>query len=206
MPTGADKGIWRRLRLIPFTVTIPDNQQDRHLLDKLRAELPGIFAWAVRGCLDWQKQGLGCPEEVRIATHLYRLDMDMLADFIVECCLTDRDHSVSAGELYPVYIKWAERNGERLMSRKALGQRLAERGFTKRRTNTGTLYVGLSLSDTNKQRPHRRRSNNPSAAEESPTATPTKKTRGPSDHRGSATKGWFMGAVERLRGGTGDDE
>jgi putative DNA primase/helicase len=58
---GTDEGIWRRLRLVPFTVQIPTEEQDRDLLVKLRAELPGILRWAVEGCLDWQRNGLKPP-------------------------------------------------------------------------------------------------------------------------------------------------
>src|SRR4029077_1878469 len=51
---GTDKGIWRRIRLVPFNVTIPDADQDKELPNKLRCELPGILAWALKGCLEWQ--------------------------------------------------------------------------------------------------------------------------------------------------------
>ena len=57
--TGTDHAIWERIRLIPFTVTIPKEQRDTTLPDKLLAELPGILAWAVQGCLTWQQEGLG---------------------------------------------------------------------------------------------------------------------------------------------------
>ena len=46
---GTDHGIWRRIKLIPFTVIIPDDQQDKELLNKLLAELPGILNWALAG-------------------------------------------------------------------------------------------------------------------------------------------------------------
>src|SRR5215207_8770948 len=56
--------IWRRVKLIPFDVIIPEGVQDRHLNQKLQTELPGILAWLVRGCLRWQRDGLKEPEEV----------------------------------------------------------------------------------------------------------------------------------------------
>jgi putative DNA primase/helicase len=71
---GGDYAAWRRIKLVPFTVTIPDEEKDRNLPAKLRAEWPGILAWAVRGCLDWQKYGLGEPEAVRAATDAYRAE------------------------------------------------------------------------------------------------------------------------------------
>ena len=78
---GTDHSIWRRIRLVPFNVTIPDEQQDRQLPEKLRAEYPGILAWAVRGCLDWQRHGLGIPEEIKHATQNYRSEMDIIGTF-----------------------------------------------------------------------------------------------------------------------------
>ena len=69
---GTDLAIWRRIRLIPFLVTIPEEKQDRELVSKLKEELPGILNWAIKGCLAWQKDGLGVPEEVKAATDEYR--------------------------------------------------------------------------------------------------------------------------------------
>jgi len=69
---GTDKGIWRRIRLIPFEVEIPEKQQDPKLLDKLIEEAPGILAWAVRGCLQWQQSGLGCRRLSRMLVELIK--------------------------------------------------------------------------------------------------------------------------------------
>jgi putative DNA primase/helicase len=69
---GTDVGIWRRIRLIPFTVVFPDHKQDKTLPEKLREELRGLLAWAIAGCLEWQKSGLGVPDEITKATGDYR--------------------------------------------------------------------------------------------------------------------------------------
>src|SRR5690606_27269542 len=79
---GTDNGIWRRLRLIPFNQRFwdpnrgesgpPELQADSRLKDKLRPELAGIVAWLVRGCIEWQREGLGQPDEVTAATAEYR--------------------------------------------------------------------------------------------------------------------------------------
>jgi len=79
---GTDEGIWRRIRLVPFTVVIPEEEQDTTVPEKLRAELPGILAWAVRGCLAWQQEGLPVPEEVQQATAGYREEMDTFGRFL----------------------------------------------------------------------------------------------------------------------------
>jgi hypothetical protein len=84
---GTDHAIWRRIKLVPFEVTIPEAEQDKKLAAKLRAELPGILSWIVRGCLEWQRYGLGESEEVKAATTSYRDDMDNLAGFIQDRCV-----------------------------------------------------------------------------------------------------------------------
>src|SRR5215212_3006671 len=84
---GTDHAIWRRLKLVPFDVTIPEAEQDKRLAAKLRDELPGILAYIVRGCLEYQREGLGEPEEVKAATASYRSDMDVLANFIEDRCV-----------------------------------------------------------------------------------------------------------------------
>lgn len=126
---GTDHGIWRRIRLIPFIVTIPENERDPDLGEKLKAELPGILAWAVKGCLDWQEQGLGVPEKVRSATAAFRDEMDVLGGFLTDLCAVEADATGKSAELYAAYKKWAEENGERVMSQKSLAMRLVERGF-----------------------------------------------------------------------------
>jgi len=142
---GTDHAIWRRIRLVPFTVTIPDEEQDKALNDKLREELPGILAWAVRGCLAWQKQGLGAPEEVLNATQDYKNEMDTLGSFLEECCVQEAYAHVTSKALYQAYEQWCEANGEDPMSQRALGLRLQERGFVKERTSHFRGWQGLGL-------------------------------------------------------------
>jgi putative DNA primase/helicase len=131
--------------LIPFTVVIPDDEQDHRLLERLATETPGILSWAVRGCCAWQERGLGMPEEVRDATAAYRRDMDLLADFLGDRCVVDPMASVAAADLYPAYVDWAEEVGEKAMSQKALGGYLRERGFEPVRTETARGWVGVRL-------------------------------------------------------------
>jgi putative DNA primase/helicase len=146
--SGVDNGIWRRIRLIPFAVTIPENEVDPALPDKLRAELPGILNWALQGCLLWQEEGLGMPDEVRAAVDEYRGEMDVLAGFIADCCFEGKQYLAGATDLYKTYQVWAEQNGERVLSQKAFGSKLADRGFEKTRPGSGrTVWVGLGLRD-----------------------------------------------------------
>ena len=142
---GADHGIWRRIRLLPFTVTIPDEERDPQLSTRLLAELPGILAWAVRGCLDWQRHGLPIPAVVRAATDDYRSDMDVIGRFVEEQCIVHPRATVSASALYQAYEAWCAANGEHAVSQTAFGERLNQRGIGKTRTGRGILRTGIGL-------------------------------------------------------------
>lgn len=141
---GTDHGIWRRIRLIPFTVQIPKDEQDPKLLDALTAELPGILAWAVAGCILWQKHGLGAPPEVEAATTAYRCEMDTLGAFLDECCEIAPDHSEPARSLYARYVAWCEDMRERAQTQRSFGLRLTERGYGSVKSGT-TSRIGLRL-------------------------------------------------------------
>jgi putative DNA primase/helicase len=141
---GQDHAIWRRLRLIPFLATIPDDQQDKQLPQKLRAERSGILKWCVEGCLAWQREGLGDIQEVSAATNEYRHDSDILAEFFAERCELVPELKVKSAELYGAYSDWAEYAGEKRMTRKRLGDLLRARGFEKFMSD-GAWWRGLGL-------------------------------------------------------------
>ncbi len=143
---GTDHAIWRRIRLIPFDVIIPKEEQDPRLPEKLRSELPGILAWAVEGCLEWQRDGLGEPAEVRAATEGYRAEQDVLAAFFGECCMIREGTWAPFKELYAAYVEWAEDSGERPESKRRFGSRLTERGFENGRgTDNVAVRRGIGL-------------------------------------------------------------
>jgi putative DNA primase/helicase len=144
---GTDKAIWNRIKLIPFEVTIPEAEQDKHFEEKLKPELAGILAWAVRGCLEWQENGLGVPGEVKRATESYREEMDTLGNFIKERCVKGPTAVVGSKEFNESYCKWCEENGERALSQRQVGTQLGKRGFTKdRNSKTGRIeWYGLGL-------------------------------------------------------------
>jgi putative DNA primase/helicase len=130
---GTDSAIWDRVRLIPFTVSISPEERDPELVDKLLAELPGILAWSVAGCLHWHRRGLGAPTAVTEATDTYRKDSDTLGAFLEECCdvaIGHGDVATPATELYLAYRKWAEIGGEYVLPQTTFGRRLEERGIT----------------------------------------------------------------------------
>jgi len=115
LPTirGTDEAIWRRIRLVEFGVTIPAEERDQHLAEKLRRELPGILNWAIEGCLAWQTNGLGNPDAVVQATAGYRDEMDVLGGFLADACVTTESAKAKASQLYDAYTSWAATNGER---------------------------------------------------------------------------------------------
>jgi putative DNA primase/helicase len=142
---GTDNGIWRRIRLVPFTVSIPEDQQDKELPAKLEAELPGILNWALLGCLEWQQNGLAAPDVVNRATAEYREEMDLVGGFIEECCIIAQCHKARAVDLYGAYQRWAEQAGEHPASQRAFGTALAARGF-ERKSSNGTWYLGIGMA------------------------------------------------------------
>ena len=142
---GTDPAIRDRVRHVPFTVRIADDELDPQLPSKLLAELPGILAWAVRGCIAWQQMGLGQPESVRLATAEYRAQMDTLAAFFSDRCLENINASASAKALYEAYKSWCADSGEKPETQKAFGPRLTERGFGHRRTKSGWQWLGVGL-------------------------------------------------------------
>lgn len=148
-PTIRDptEGAWRRVRLIPFDVAIPKEERDRKMPEKLRAELPGILAWAVRGCADWLKNGLSTPPEVIEATATYRVEQDILAGFLADCCVIGDGIEVSTKELGTAYKAWCEASGEEPMSTTLFGRCLTERGFAGARGHRGgRVRKGLALA------------------------------------------------------------
>jgi putative DNA primase/helicase len=138
------EGFWRRVRMIPFTVSIPKEKQDPMLMVKLREELPGIMAWAVHGCLMWQQEGLESPEEVRLATNQYRDRQDPFRRFLDECCDIQADARVRTSELQAAYDEWARGNRETMLNSKELMVAMLERGFQSRKSSV-MYYEGLHL-------------------------------------------------------------
>jgi P4 family phage/plasmid primase-like protien len=130
-----DDAIWKRLKLVPFDVRISDDELDRQLPDKLRAEYPGVLTWAVRGCMSWFRDGgLGDPPEVSTAGQEWREHDDPLKDFIEDCCEMAPELFVGASELATAYDWWAKQNKERFsLNREAFNERLLSKGYRQNR-------------------------------------------------------------------------
>jgi putative DNA primase/helicase len=141
---GSDDGIWRRLHLVPFTVTIPLEERDKTLPGKLQAELPGILNWAVKGCLEWQEMGLQPPRSILEAVAEYKSEMDILGQWVEEKCVVDPGVKVQSSVAYDDYKRWAMSNGYQLLSHNAFSRRLKER-YRKEKNRDGTFYHGLRM-------------------------------------------------------------
>jgi putative DNA primase/helicase len=141
---GTDHAIWRRIKLIPFTVTFADDKQDKNLPDKLREESEGILAWAVRGCLEWQAKGLLPPDAISAATADYRTEQDPIGRFINERCLTIGTIRVKFSDLYAAFEEWCKDGGEPCVSKKLVGEYLQNRGY-ERKVSNGKWYLGITL-------------------------------------------------------------
>lgn len=125
-------GIWRRMQLVPWAVTIPDDEVDRKLGDRMRgAEASGIFNRLLDGLLDWLEHGLIQPESVRKATRAYRDDSDDLGRFLSAICEVADVPEVRCGsrELYELYSAWAEAAGGATWTIKGFKGAMTDKGF-----------------------------------------------------------------------------
>jgi putative DNA primase/helicase len=145
--TGTDKAIWRRIHLIPFDVMIPEDERIRDYFDTvLRDELPGILAWAVQGCVTWQREGgLRPAEDVVVAVDEYKVDMDRIGAFLNDECVRAKDKRVRAGEVYAAYQDWCREGGMQPLNITRFGRKLTERGLQKERKGGKVWYLGFVL-------------------------------------------------------------
>jgi putative DNA primase/helicase len=145
---SVDKAISRRMNIVPFTVTISDDEKVKDLADILLAdEGPGILQWAIDGCLDWQKQGLAPPAAVTDATKDYLKTEDVLQSWIDERCVRDGGAATLSCLLFEDWKRWAEKRNEFVGSNKAFTQMLEGLGFEKIHSRDGERWKGLRLFD-----------------------------------------------------------
>jgi putative DNA primase/helicase len=142
---SVNKAIRRRLKLIPFTVTIRDEQRDPDLPEKLKAEWGGILAWMIKGCLIWQEKGLIVPKTVTDATEGYLGDEDAIARWIAACCEKDPQAETAFGDLFRSWSTWAEQMREYVGSSKNFSAELERRGFESQHGRKGAMVRGLRL-------------------------------------------------------------
>lgn len=138
--------MWRRVRLIPFEVQIPEAEQDRHLGQKIKAtELPGVLNWLLEGCCAWQEEGLQPPRGVVAATADYRQEQDVLGRFLEEACELNSADVTLGKDLYAAYNTWCGDTGERPVTLREFNARLDERGsFARDKGERGVRWHGVS--------------------------------------------------------------
>ena len=147
---GTDDGIWRRLVFIPFLVQIPDSKKDLNLKDKLLREAPGILNWAVDGALMWQQEGLknDIPEIVKSSNKSYRKEMDVIGNFLEDCCDLGENERDNFKDISTAFIAWEDIYGYN-MSKRKLSRELSQR-FDKMKSNGEIVYKGISIKSQNK--------------------------------------------------------
>ncbi|MBA3325752.1 MAG: hypothetical protein H0T41_11000 [Rhodobacteraceae bacterium] len=142
---SVDEAMKRRLHMVPFTVKIPEAMRDKRLPDRLLAERDGILAWALIGCLEWQRTGLRPPPAVMAATKDYFEAEDTLARWIGERCVKGPQHTEGSAALYSSWKAWAEASGEYARSMKRFSETLSARGFQKWDTREVRGFRGIAL-------------------------------------------------------------
>lgn len=141
-------GFWRRIVLIGFTRQFPESERipdlDRQIIEK---ELPGVLAWMVEGCLDWQKHGLQVPASIAVAVNTYRRDTDLMGEWIDACCTASTGAEDSINALFTSYEMFLKEANTKAPSRNTFGRQLVQRGFSKRKSNGLVLYTGIALQN-----------------------------------------------------------
>lgn len=146
-PATADSsyGFWRRVRMIPFSVRIPEIDQDPKLLERLLAEMPGILTWLVQGALLWKENGLGSAKSVEEATDSYRNPQNDLAAFVEACCQKGNGLRIQAKLLYERYSQWCASERARPLRQVEFGQRMQGLGWGTTKISVN-FYEGLALN------------------------------------------------------------
>ena len=140
------EAIRRRLNLVPLAVTIPPEERDPQLPDKLKAEWPAILRWAIDGCLEWQRIGLAQPHAVVAATEEYFLEEDSLTQWVDDSIVIDPLNFESSSDLFASWRIWAERAGLAPGTQRAFVQTLQNHGYQPLRRNKSRGFIGIRLS------------------------------------------------------------
>lgn len=141
-------GLWRRINLVSWSVIVKEEEQDKHLFDKLKGELSGVLNWALSGLQDYLKNGLQPPQSVVNDTAEFRAEMDSIGQFIeTYCCVNraDKELREGASTLYAKYSEWAKETGRQAINSTRFGNNLKDKGFTSLKTRGVMVYCGIAL-------------------------------------------------------------
>ena len=144
---GTDNGIWRRIHLLPFTVAISPEKVEKDFRERrLMPEISGILNWVLAGLAAYRKQGLNPPATVTASTEDYRRDMDVVGQWIAECCEVGPKASVPTGEAFGDYSRWAADEVGWQLKKLTFRRHLSDRGFPAEKGTHGQRMVrGLRL-------------------------------------------------------------
>lgn len=147
---GDDPAIWRRLRLVPFTVEIPPSERDPYLDEGLQIEADAVLAWALAGWADYRRGGLAEPQAVLVATGDYQKSSDAVARFIEECCVTSSPVlQATTAQLFAEWERWRVNDGAEPLSLKAFGRAITNKGYPASAPSNGKKWrKGIALAVT----------------------------------------------------------
>jgi phage/plasmid-associated DNA primase len=133
--------------MIGFAHVVPVDKRDNTLKERLQAEAPGILAWAIQGCLDWQRKGLSPPDKVRAATATYFAEQEVVGHWMEECVerTENQTDKVTSTRLYRSYKTWCQGNGEGYLSQREFSQTLERLGVKKAKSNKANMFLGIKL-------------------------------------------------------------
>lgn len=146
LPTvkGNDPAVWRRVRVIPFEVVVPEAERDPHLPARLQLEADAVLAWAVDGYRAYLDGGMREPASVVRATDEYQAESDAVRRFIDEACMASPVATATTRELFTAWTRWAVQEGAEAMSERALSKELERLGYESKRTKKGKTWTGLT--------------------------------------------------------------
>lgn len=142
---GSDPAVWRRVRVVPFSVVIPPEQRDVDLPERMLLHLDAILSWAIHGYADYRANGMCEPSSVLAATEGYRTESDAVQRFINDACMPTPAGASTTRELFTAWQRWATRDGAEQLSERAFGKELDRLGYTATRTRCGASRTGLIL-------------------------------------------------------------
>ncbi len=145
---GVDNGIWRRVKLVVWSVMIPEDERRpmEDVLGEFEAERSGILNWLLEGLHLFMKEGLRTPAEVAAATASYREEMDPIGAFAAACIEEAEGHFETARKVYEAFVAWCEANSVRPWKETTFGRAMPQKGFVRENTRV-RRYLNIRLHD-----------------------------------------------------------
>jgi len=151
-----DYALEKRLLFINYPLKFIDNpttenerQRDPALPAKLMAEAPGILAWLVQGCLEWQEHGLAPPDKIRADVEALRKKEDTFLQFFTDRMLVDKDSSCLFKDIYTKFQAWyveeIDENTRYIPSKIKISGWLEKRGYEKAKPGGHATFYGVGL-------------------------------------------------------------